>query len=940
MSDDATPQTNPGSGPGPQGPGSQPPSPAPGPQAPSQGPGQPPDQQAPGPQGPGQPPGPQGPSPQAPGQPPGPQGPSPQAKSVPAQGSESTGIKAAGSAEATEPGQVAGQVTEPEQATVAEGATGQDNRRRGMWAAAAVVCVLAGSAASVLGAHAIAHRDAAKSETSFQHGSQAIASTLKLAVQRQEELTVAASTFFAGNPKASAAEFVRWVTWARTRRRYPELDALGLLPAPPKPAPVHKPTTATASSTGTSAITSPTGTTATSTGASSASVDGSPTSVNTSPTSVAGEAPTPASASPAPAPVHIAPALLLSRDTGLSIYHPISAGHRQALAITTPVYRGNVTPHTVFGRTAASVGWLREVLVPGALLGQVLVGHPGYALSVTYRPHAANRAGSSLVFTSGVPRSDAQNTTLNLHDGWTVTSFGPSVGANVLDNVDALALLIGGILCSIVLGLLVDLLGAARSSSPATAPTEDEARVGAEAEAGAAAQDGALSGRRLYEPVTGLPNRELTLDRAERMVARAGRDSGMLAGALFVDIDQLKEVNEKLGLSAGNQLLKIVGQRLEEVVRAGDTVGRLDGDEFVVLVESKARGVRLDSLAQRMIEALHKPVEIDSFGPSFVLTASIGVAFGRYATPEDLLRDAHMALVSAKTAGKDRYTLFNANMRSVIEGRAVLEAELSTALAEDQFFLLYEPIYDLRTRRVAGLQALIRWQHPAQGVLEPKDFIPLAEETGLIVPIGRFVLEAACGRVAAWNVAGHGVGVSVKVSTHQLDREAFVTDVQRALQQSGIEPSLLTLEIPETAVISDLAAAAERLRELGALGVSIAIDDFGGSGYAHQADLRQLPLNSLRVDRSSLAASEDESYRSWLLEAILLVGRDLELTVVATGIETQEQMAALQTLGCTMAQGALLGAPSPEEDVVGLFAVELPTVAGVVDPSMPRDLAV
>ena len=830
--------------------------------------------------------------------------PDPQAEPVPGQGIES--VEAAASAEVE-------QVAEPGQAAVLGGAADRGNRRRGMWAAAAVVCVLAGSAASVLGAHAVAHNDAAKTETSFQQGSQAIASTLKLGVQRQEELTVAASTYFAGNPKTTSAEFARWVTWARTRRRYPELDALGLLPAPPKPAPVvHKPTAVTASSTETSS-----------------------TSGAVSPTPIDVSSP-PAPASPAPAPVHVAPALLLSRNTGLSTYHPISAGHRQALAVVTPVYRGNVTPHTVFGRTAASVGWLREVLVPGALLGGVLVGHPGYALSVTYRPHAANRAGSSLVFTSGTPRSGAQNTTLNLHDGWTVTSFGPAAGANVLANGDALALLIGGILASVVLGLLVDLLGAARWSTPAPTATEDEAKSNIEVEA----QDVALPNRYLYEPVTGLPNRELTLDRAERMVARAGRDSGMLAGALFVDIDQLKEVNEKLGLTAGNQLLKIVGERLEDVVRTGDTVGRLDGDEFVVLVESAARGVRLDSLAQRMIEALHKPIELDNFGPSFVLTASIGVAFGRYATPEDLLRDANVALASAKAAGKDRYTLFNANMRTVIEGRAVLEAELSTALAENQFFLLYQPIYDLSTRRVAGLEALIRWQHPAQGVLRPDAFIPLAEETGLIVPIGRFMLEEACARAAAWQVAGHRVGVSVKVSAHQLDRDGFATDVRRALQQSGIEPSLLTLEIPETAMMRDLATAAERLRGLKALGVSIAIDDFGGSGYAHQADLRQLPLDSMRVDRSSLAASEDEDYRSWLLEAILLVGRDLELTVVATGIETREQMATLQTLGCTMAQGDLMGTPTPVDAVASLFDVELPGVTGVVaDPSMPRDLA-
>ncbi len=553
--------------------------------------------------------------------------------------------------------------------------------------------------------------------------------------------------------------------------------------------------------------------------------------------------------------------------------------------------------------------------MPGAVLSQVLVGHPGYALALTHRNGASN-----LTFSSGAPRSGVQSATLDLHDGWTVTSFGPAAAASVLADGDALAVLIGGILLSVLLGLVVDILGGA-ARPPAPAPAEAEAQ----------AQRSALPDKYLYEPVTGLPNRELTLDRAERMVARAGRDSGMLAGALFVDIDQLSEVNEKLGLTAGNQLLKIVGERLLDVVRTGDTVGRLDGDEFVVLVESAARGVRLDSLAQRMIEALHKPVELDAFGPSFVLTASIGVAFGRYATPDDLLRDANVALASAKAAGKDRYTLFNANMRTVIEGRAVLEAELSTALAENQFFLLYQPIYDLRTRKVASLQASIRWAHPTQGVLAPTDFIPLAEETGLIVPIGRFMLEAACGRAAAWNVAGataagggSRVGVSVKVSVHQLNRDGFATDVLRALQQSGIEPSLLTLEIPETAVMRNLTVATERLREIKRLGVRIAIDDFGGSGYAHQADLRQMPLDSLRVDRSSLASSEDESYRAWLLEAIMLVGRDLQLTVVATGIETHEQLATLQTIGCTMAQGGLMGKPTPADAVASLLAIDLP----------------
>jgi diguanylate cyclase (GGDEF)-like protein len=604
--------------------------------------------------------------------------------------------------------------------------------------------------------------------------------------------------------------------------------------------------------------------------------------------------------------------LLLSRDTATSLYTSVSAGSRQVLAVATPVYRGDVTPHSVFGRRAASVGWLREVLLPGVVLQQALAGHPGYALRLRRQIGAT----SHLLLAGGTRQPGAQTATVGLHDGWTVTSFGPALTTGVLGDGDAVALLIGGILLSALLGLLAFVLGTRRP--PAPVPTVRESPT-----------------EYLYEALTGLPNRALTLDRAERMVARTGRDSGMLAGALFVDIDRLEEVNEKLGPSAGDQLLRIVGERLQDVVRAGDTVGRLDGSEFVVLVESAARGVRLDSLAQRMIEALHKPIELDDFGPSFVLTASIGVAFGRYATPDDLLRDARLALVSAKAAGKDRYTLFNANMRTIIEGRAVLEVELNTALQEQQFFLHYQPIYDLDSRRVVGLEALIRWQHPAQGLLQPEDFIPLAEETGLIVPIGRWALEQACSHAAAWEVTGHPIGVSVKVSAPQLNRDGFATDVRRALQQSGIEPSLLTLQIAETTLMRDIPAATMRLQEIKQLGVRIAIDDFGGSGYAHQADLRQMQLDALRVDRSSLAATEDESYRSWLLEAILLVGQDLSLSVIATGIETSEQLATLQTIGCTMAQGGLLGEPASAEEVQRLFDVELPTTDAVSSPSLP-----
>jgi diguanylate cyclase (GGDEF)-like protein len=846
---------------------------------------------------------------------------------VAADSSSAQGAQAAASSTG-EPG--AGEGASPTVAQAPSGAwparmMGLARGRTGLWAAVAVLCVAAGIVGSVLGAHAMVHTDGAKARRTFQRTSTTIAAALKLAIRHEEQLVVSASTFFVDHPHATLAEFAAWTNWARTTRRYPELQQLTLiaLVQAPELSAFGAQSTGHATPSG-----SPVGSSSARVAGHAAKLPEAPPPSPWSSTTPAGEGlrvfPASNHSSYCPmlaglrsAGAAIPPrgfdycarssALLRSRDSGQSVYTSIAGG--KTLAVVTPVYRGEATPRSLVGRQAASVGWLREVLVPEVVMQQVLAGQPGYALRLRYRTGSTN-----IAFTSGAPQGDAQSTTIRLRGGWTVKSFGPPVNPGISADGNALALLIGGSLLSVLLGVLVFILGSRlpRTRVPRTAPRAP------------APKPPELPDADLYDALTGLPNRSLTLDRAERMVARATRDSGMLAGALFVDIDRLKDVNEKLGAAAGDQLLRIVGERLNDVVRTHDTVGRLGGDEFVVLVESAARGIRLDSLAQRMIAALHQPVELDNFGPSFVLTASIGVAFGRYETYEDMLRDARLALASAKAAGKDRYTLFNANMRTVIEGRAVLEAELNTALSEQQFFLLYQPIHDLSTQRVAGVEALIRWQHPTQGVLGPDDFIPLAEETGLIVPIGRWALEEACTRAAAWSVAGHRVGVAVKVSATQLGRQGFVTDVRRALQQSGIEPALLTLELAETAVMRDVGSSAQRLREIKSLGVSVAIDDFGGSGYAYHSDLRQLPLDCLRVDRGSLAASEDEDYRSWLLESILLVGRDLSLTVIATGIETAEQMASLQALGVTMAQGFLLGKPTPVDDLEGLFVAGFP----------------
>ncbi|MCW3019276.1 MAG: hypothetical protein JWN10_1584 [Solirubrobacterales bacterium] len=800
-------------------------------------------------------------------------------------------------------------------------------RRKLVWAGVALLCTAAGAVGSVLGAHAVANSDSSKGRQSAQQGAAAIASTVRQSLRHEEDIAVGAATYFAGNSTTSPKEFATWVKWARTLRRFPELDGLSLLTLvhpgelaafqaritgrklkPPAPTPAtHTALSSTASRATTAAPAKP-----------------ARPSLRVVPASshayyclaIANLVRAPAK-SPRAGTDYCAltPGLLLTRDSGQSTYRTVSVDGTRALATDVPVYRGNVTPHTVFGRTAASVGWLREVLAPAVMLREALRGHEASAVSIAYRTGAAN-----LAFASGTAQPGSQSTTLALPNGWTVQSFAAVAGTGVLSDGPALALLIVGCVLSAMLGVLIFVLGGGGT------PLLVRVRVPHAPASSAPAED-------LHDPLTGLPNRPLMLDRAECMLARAGRQSGLLVGALFIDIDWFKDVNERLGQAAGDQILKIVADRLEGVVRAGDTVGRLGDDEFVILVESAARGARLDSLARRVVEALHKPFDLDDFAPNFFLTASIGLAFGRYAAADDLLRDAQLALFAAKTAGKDRYTLFNANMRSVIEGRGVLETELNTALAENQFFVLYEPIYDLGTGRVAGLEALVRWTHPKRGVVLPDDFMALAEETGLSVPIGRMVLEEACMRAAAWIVAGHRVGITVEVAPNQLNRDGFVTDVRRALQQSGIEPGMLTLAVAETTVMNDVNAAVERLEELKHLGVRIAIDEFGGSGYAYHSDLRRLPLDFLKVDRGSLAASEDEDYRTWLLEAILIVGRDLSLTVIAKGIESYEQMAALQSMGCTMAQGALMGKPVTANLIENVLTASIPTVHA--DPQSP-----
>jgi len=826
----------------------------------------------------------------------------------------------------------------------------------GVLRALGVLVAIAVVAAAALGARALANHDATNARKEFRADSARVASSVGLAIQHAEDLTVAASTFIAAKPEASSAEFTDWTKFASVTARYPELRRLDvvallfLVPASSIPtAPTARGTLGgVTSTTARSALGGATSTTARSAPTRSPSTVAPTTSTATRAvpkvgTSARAGAVLPVlSTSPEAALAlssgrltggtrcviiaglaHVAPpsaatrdlcrrnpALLRSRDSGRALYAKVAVRGREGLEIDTPVYRAGLTRSNPAARRAAFLGWVRTIIEPRVLLENALAGQPELALRL--RRHGA--IGSPFVTPVPAPAAaaGALTATFSLHGGWSVRTLGAPADATVFGNANAAALLIAGT----VLGLL--LCGFALLADPRR-PREQPVRAPGENKA-----------EELYDRLTGLPNRALTLDRAERMIARGGRQSGVLAGALMIDIDWFADINERFGKQAGDKVLIAVAERMQATMRAVDSIGRMGGDEFVVLVEA-SRGVRFDAVARRVIESLHEPIDVEGFGPSFVITASIGVAFGRYKSVEDLFADARLALVSAKSAGKDRYTLFNANMRSVVEGHGVLEGELSAALAEGQLSLVYEPIRDLRTNAVIGFESLVRWRHPEKGEMPAAEFSSLAEDSGLIVPIGRFALEEACTRAAEWNLSEHRVAVAVKVSATQLRRDGFITDVRRALQLSGLEPALLTLEIEETTLIDDLDSARARLASLRELGVSIAADDFG-NGYAFRTDLKGMPIDCIKVDRSSLAESEGDDYRNWLLEAILSFGRDLSMNVIAAGVQHEPQLGALRMMGFPMAQGPAVGEPVAADAVRSLLDAPRPAPDSITPP--------
>ena len=446
-----------------------------------------------------------------------------------------------------------------------------------------------------------------------------------------------------------------------------------------------------------------------------------------------------------------------------------------------------------------------------------------------------------------------------------------------------------------------------------------------------------------HDSLTGLANRALFRDRVDHALAHGLREAERV-GVLFIDLDDFKSINDTQGHAAGDRVLQRVGSVLLNATRGCDTVSRLGGDEFAVLLERVNQDEGPEVAAQRIVNALARPIETEP-GRHVTIGASIGIAMRSNVEDRDeLLRNADVALYEAKNRSRGRWVVYDPGMHAALVDKVSLEADLRVAIercqlahrpglektgtypryveaGEQQISLAYQPIVDVATEKLTGFEALLRWTHPERGTIPPTTFVPVAEESGLVLALGRWVLRTACNQAAAWNERHpeSPITVTVNLSVRQLQDDALALDVEAALRESGLEPSRLTLEMTESVIMREPTAARARLHELKHVGVRIAIDDFG-TGYSSLSHLQQFPVDILKIDRSFLHKMHQGPQDTALVRTIIALAKLLSLRTIAEGVEDAEQQQQLRELGCDSAQGFLFGRPMTVAEIDAILS--------------------
>lgn len=425
-----------------------------------------------------------------------------------------------------------------------------------------------------------------------------------------------------------------------------------------------------------------------------------------------------------------------------------------------------------------------------------------------------------------------------------------------------------------------------------------------------------------HDVLTGLPNRALFVDHLKLAIARAQRHSDQIFAVLYLDLDRFKIINDSLGHMMGDQLLIGIARRLEQCLRPGDTVARLGGDEFTILIEDIKDESETIYVAERIQKELKVPFNLG--GREIFTTVSIGIApsTADYQRPEDVLRDADTAMYRAKSLGKARHEIFDKAMHARALNLLQLETDLRRAIEREEFLLQYQPIVALDSFTLSGFEALIRWHHPERGFISPLDFVPVAEETGLIIPIGQWVLREACRQMNGWQTKfphNPPLYISINLSSKQFSQPGLINEVAWVLKETKIDPKSVKLEITESAVMDNTESATSMLRQLRDLGVRLSIDDFG-TGYSSLSYLHKFPIDTLKIDRSFVTQLAENNENSEIVRTIIMLAHNLEMDVVAEGVETNEQLAILRKLGCQSGQGYFFSKPASSDGAEKIIA--------------------